>query len=80
MIKDISNCANDLILLRQFICTHYNTWIDNDFNLYAQTEFCNYGDLLDYISYLENLNICLNTSFYWDVIFELLCVSIIVKL
>jgi serine/threonine protein kinase len=75
LINDFNNCPNNLHIIRQFICLYYNSWIDNDDQLYVQQEYCLYGDLLDYLEKLENYNInLLSEAFYWDLIFEMLCV------
>ena len=65
-------------MLNQFICNYYQAWIDSDNNLYIQQEYCQYGDILDYLSALESHNdLLLNENFYWDLIFEMICVSLI---
>jgi hypothetical protein len=83
MIYDFSNYQlnqslinNKVYLVEQFICKYYETWIDSDNNLYVRQEYCEHGDLLDYLTKLENYNInLLDVEFYWDLIFEILCVS-----
>lgn len=83
MINDFCNYKlnqfyidNKVFLVEQFICKYYEAWIDSDSNLYVQQEYCENGDLLDYLTKLENYNISLlDVDFYWDLIFEILCVS-----
>ena len=55
---------------------YYCSWIDSDNKLYVKEEFCSNGDLLDYLDKIDNFNSSLlNDEFYWDMIFEMLCVS-----
>lgn len=76
-ITAINNCPSELSYLRDYICMYYQAWIDNDENIYVQQEFCQYGDLLDYLEQIEHTKcIEMNVDFYWNLIFELLCVSI----
>lgn len=42
--------------------------------MYIQQEYCENGDLFDYLSALER-TLDLTEDFYWDLIFEILCVS-----
>ena len=75
--ENFNNNTTELKFLQRFTCKYIDTWIDNDSNLYVQQEFCENGDLLDYMTKLENLDIqgVLSVEFYWDLIFEILCVS-----
>ena len=77
MMFEFNNIKDDpqLMCLKPFI-VHYNSaWIDTDNHLYVQQEYCGNGDLLDYLSKLENANVKLDEVFYWDLIFEMICVS-----
>ncbi len=72
--------VQQLLMLNQFICIYYQAWIDSDNNLYVQQEYCEYGDILDYLSAIESQSSnILSENFYWDLIFEMLCVSIKLK-
>lgn len=44
-------------------------------NLYLVTEYCKYGDLLDYLEKLEKFNYEFNEIVYWDIIFEMIQVK-----
>lgn len=62
--------------MEQFICKHELAWIDSDQMLYVQQEYCENGDLLDYLTKIANIDSSLlNNDFYWDLIFEMICVS-----
>ena len=43
-----------------------------DKNLYILMNYYDNGDLLDYLSKLEQHNFSFNTDFYWDILFEML--------
>lgn len=74
-INTNNSSQENLAFVEGFICRCINTWIDSDNNLYLQEEFCENGDLLDYLAKLENYDIkLLNEEFYWDLCFEILCV------
>lgn len=75
-IKDLHNAPSDLSIIKQFLCMYYYAWIDSDHNLYVQQEYCQNGDLLDYLGILENEKASVLTEeFYWDLVFETICVS-----
>lgn len=77
LIRFINNCDYSLIVYRNFICIYYNSWIDNDNHLYVTMEYCENGDIFDFLSWLENKNYCFNEEFYWDLVFETLLVSVL---
>ncbi len=45
-------------------------------NIFIKQEYCPYGDLLDYLQLLEINNYQFTNQFYWDLVFEMLCVNI----
>ena len=60
---------------------YYQSWIDSDDNLYVKEEYCSNGNLLDFLDNIENYNnLLLDEEFYWDLIFEMLCVRFILIL
>ena len=56
-----------------FCLKAYEAWKE-DHSIFIKQEFCPYGDLLDYLQKLELNKINLCNEFYWDLIFEMLCV------
>jgi hypothetical protein len=50
-------------------------WMETS-NLYLVTEYCKFGDLLDYLEKLEKCNYEFPEAFYWDIIFEMIHVKI----
>jgi len=49
----------------------------SDDHLYISQDFCLFGDILNYLEKLEHVNTpenkLLNETFYWDLIFEMMC-------
>lgn len=43
-------------------------------HLLIKQEYCKYGDLLDFLEKLEENNFSFTPEFYWDIIFEMICV------
>lgn len=81
MINEFNNYQNNsyamqnrLDLVERFVCKHYDAWVDSEGNLYIQSEFCENGNLDNYMKYLER-SVNITDDFYWDLIFELVCVS-----
>lgn len=81
----ITNLISDLNLFSKFNClSHFVTkyidsWLEEGI-LYIKQEFCENGDLLDLLQKLENKNFVFNADFYWDIIFDMICVNEIIKI
>ena len=43
--------------------------------MYIKQEYCNFGDLLDFLLILEKKNFNFTLEFYWDIILEMICVN-----
>lgn len=86
-VKELYNDLNSNISspYEQFCNKYLEYWIEEeiydiiessthftDKNLYILTEFYENGDLLDYLSKLEQSNYSFTSNFYWDIIFEML--------
>ena len=79
-IKEISNDLKSIKInspYSKFISKYKDIWLEEDENrkknLYAITKLYENGDLFDYLSNLENKNFIFTKSFYWDIIFQMLC-------
>ena len=75
MIYDL-NLLSKFNLSSQFSLKLKEAWMESQ-NLYLVTEYCKYGDLLDYLDQLEKHNYDFNEQFYWDIIFEMIHVNIL---
>ena len=56
-----------------FVVKYNECWVEDGFLLIKQ-EYCECGDLLDFMETLEKKNFKLNSEFFWDLIFQMLCV------
>ena len=83
LYKDI--VKNEKSIYSKFINKYLDYWIEEDVydliensthftdkNLYILTEYFPNGDLLDYLSKLEQNNFKFTEEFYWDLIFEMI--------
>jgi len=88
--NSIQNLNNDFNLKKfdifsEFCVNSKECWLENeshehtllDDHLYISQDFCLFGDLLNYLEKIENVNtpenLILTESFYWDLIFEMMC-------
>ena len=80
---DFKNNLNNI--LSQFCVQNLDYWIEKEEfkvelselnysnkNLYLLTDFYDNGDILDYLSKLENNGYHFSQDFYWDIIFEMM--------
>ena len=51
------------------------SWLEEGL-LYIRQEYCEHGDLLDFLQKLEDKNYKFVAEFYWDIFFEMICVKI----
>lgn len=71
----ISDLNNSKHILSDFILKTYEAWQEEGL-LYIKQEYCCEGDLLDFLERLEASNFNFTEEFYWDIIFEMICVRI----
>lgn len=60
--------------LSNFILKNMESWLEEGL-LYIKQEYCEYGDLLDFLQKLEEKNYNFDSDFYWDIFFEMICVN-----
>lgn len=76
MLSETNKLIYDLNLLSKYnissmFCLKLKeSWMENN-SLYLVTEFCKFGDLLNYLETLEKYNFNFTEAFYWDLIFEM---------
>jgi len=63
---NINNSSN-------FIVKYKESWVEEGL-LFIKQEFCEYGDLFDFMETLEENNFKFNIDFFWDLIFQMLSV------
>jgi len=61
--------------LSNFVVKYKEAWAEEGILLIKQ-EFCKYGDLLDFLETLEKNNFTFSLDFYWDIVFQMICVRI----
>ena len=66
-MRDINNASN-------FIVKYKESWVEEGL-LFIKQEFCEFGDLLDFLETLEENNFKYNAEFYWDLVFQMLSVK-----
>lgn len=59
--------------LSPFILNHYNAW-EEDGRVHLTTEYCEYGNLLNFFKQLEASGVVLTEDFFWDLFFQMFCV------
>ena len=71
---------NESSIYKQFVLSPIKYWVEHNYQINKKTLFTLFpyykqGDLMDYLSYINNSqNILLqNECFYWDMIFNMLC-------
>lgn len=57
-----------------FCLKQKEAWMEQN-HLFIAGDFCKYGDMYDYLGKLEDNNFIFTDQFYWDLIFEMICVS-----
>ena len=75
MIKDLNLLAKFNRLSNNLV-KYIEAWEEVGGVLCIKQEYCKYGDLLDFLQKLEQKNFDFNSQFYWDLIFEMICVKI----
>jgi len=60
--------------LPNFVVKYKEAWMEEDL-LFIKQEFCKYGDLLDFLQTLEKNEFNFTANFYWDIIFQMICVN-----
>ena len=75
-----SSLNNESSICKQYVLSPIKYWIEHNYQINKKSLITLYpyykqGDLMDYLSYINNSqNILLqNESFYWDMIFNMLC-------
>jgi serine/threonine protein kinase len=71
--KFITDIDNSNHFLSNFIVRNLEAW-QEDGLLYIKQEYCCEGDLLIFLERLEGQKFNFTTDFYWDLIFEMICV------
>lgn len=60
--------------LSNYVTKYIESWQEEGL-LFIKQEFCEYGDLLDFLQVLEDNHFSFDEKFYWDIIFDMICVS-----
>lgn len=68
------NLLSKYNVLSNFCLKQREAWMEQN-HLFITGEFCKYGDMSDYLGKLEDNNFIFTDQFYWDLIFEMICVS-----
>ena len=58
-----------------FMVKYKESWVEEGL-LYIKQEFCELGDLFDFMETLEENNFNFNTDFFWDLTFQMVSVRI----
>jgi len=58
----------------KFCIKIFHMWQEEN-AIFIKQEYCMFGDLLDYLQALETKSFKFTKDFYWDMIFEMICVS-----
>lgn len=61
--------------MSDFVVKYEESWVEEGL-LFIKQEFCEYGDLFDFMETLERNKFNFNAEFFWDLIFQMLSVRI----
>lgn len=73
LIIDLNGLTN-INYSSNFMVRYKEAWVEEGI-LFVKQEFCEYGDLLDFMETLEGNNFTFNAEFFWDIIFQMLSVN-----
>lgn len=58
----------------KYMVKYKESWVEEGL-LFIKQEFCEMGDLLDFLETLEENQFSFNAEFYWDLVFQMLIVK-----
>ena len=76
IINDFKPKSEKDLIFSQFINEYRDCWLEeeiSDRSMFIQMSYCENGDLLNYLSKLEESHYIFSSSFFWNIIFEMLC-------